>query len=224
MTRTDPLDVLGLSLARGACELYLVRHADAVPEMDVEHRAYDEYHAHPLSARGRAQAEATGERLAQIELAAAYASPIPRALETAHAIAARAGVPVVEDDALREVEIGALDGTMSLRERLESLATIAMRDGTWAAIDGTESSAAVRVRMRAALEGIAARHPGGRVAVVSHAGSINAYLGDCAGTRHDFLFPLANASISVVRVGNGRRLLMCANETAHLRDVPARSR
>lgn len=224
MTRTDPLDVLGLSLSRGACELYLVRHADAVPEMDVEHRAYDEYHAHPLSARGRAQAEAAGERFAQIGLAAAYASPIPRALETAHAIAARAGVEVFEDDALREVEIGTLDGTMTLRERLESLAMIAMRDGTWSAIAGTEPSSAVRARMRAALHAIAARHPGERVAVVSHAGSINAYLGDCASTQHDFLFPLANASISIVRVGRSRRLVMCANDTAHLRDVPARSR
>ena len=76
-----------------------------------------------------------------------------------------------------------------------------------------------------ALDGIAARHPGERVAVVSHAGAINAALGRRSpGTPHDFVFPLANASISVVRINGERRLLMSANETAHLRAIPPRAR
>jgi broad specificity phosphatase PhoE len=77
--------------------------------------------------------------------------------------------------------------------------------------------------MLRALDAIAAEHPGRRVAVVSHAGAINAALGAIAGTAHDFLFPLANASVSVVRIGGGRRLLMSANETAHLHPAVARS-
>jgi probable phosphoglycerate mutase len=106
---------------------------------------------------------------------------------------------------------------LSLRARLESLAARAIREGTWCGIAGTEPSAAVRARMLGTLDAIAARHPGDRVAIVSHAGAINAALGAIAGTAHDFVFPLANASISVVRINLGRRLLMSANETAHLR-------
>jgi broad specificity phosphatase PhoE len=78
--------------------------------------------------------------------------------------------------------------------------------------------------MLAALDAIAARHPGERVAVVSHAGAINAALGAIASSDHDFLFPLANASVSVLRIGGGRRLLMSANDTAHLAAIPARPR
>lgn len=215
----EPLDRLGLSLATGACELYLVRHADAVPDTDLANRAYGDYEAHPLSAKGRAQAAATAARFANARLAAVYTSPIRRARETAEAIASRAVVDVHDDLGLREVDLGPLQGEMTLRERLAALATIAMRDGSWAIVPGTEPSRDVRARMRSAADAIAARHRGERVAVVSHAGSINALLGELAGTAHDFLFPLGNASISVVRINGEARMLMSANETAHLREA-----
>jgi 2,3-bisphosphoglycerate-dependent phosphoglycerate mutase len=224
VSRVDPLDTLELSLRRGAAELHVVRHADAVPESDEAFTIYDDYEAHPLSPRGRAQAEAVAERFADLQLAAVYASPIRRARETADAIAAVAGVEVHEEPGVREITIGPTDGAMALRDRLAWLAMIAMRDGSWNGIPGTELSASVRARMLGALDAIAARHPGRRVAVVSHAGSINAALGAIASSDHDFLFPLANASVSVLRIGRGRRLLMSANETSHLAAIPSRGR
>ena len=224
MTRPDPLDDLGLSLRRGAAELYVVRHADAVPESDDAFRIYDDYEAHPLSARGRAQAEATGERFADVGIAAVYASHIRRARETADAIASVANVDVREDRDLREIEIGPVDASMPLPARLAWLATVAMRDGSWNGIAGTEPSEHVRHRMLRVLDGIAARHAGERVAVVSHAGAINAALGAVVASAHQFLFPLANASISVLRINGTRRLLMSANETAHLAAIPSRAR
>ena len=223
MSRQDPLDALGLSLRRGAAELHLVRHADAVPEADETFTIYDDYEAHPLSARGRAQAEAVAERFSDLGITAVYASPIRRARETAEAIAAVAGVEVHDEPGVREISIGPTDDTMALRARLEWLATVAMRDGSWAGIPGTEPGPQVRARMLEAIDAIAERHPGERVAVVSHAGAINAALGAIIGTDHEFVFPLANASVSVVRVGGGRRLLMNANETAHLAAIPSRT-
>ncbi|BDE08084.1 hypothetical protein WPS_33600 [Vulcanimicrobium alpinum] len=226
MSRSDPLDALGLSLKRGAAELHVVRHADAVPESEETFAIYDDYEAHPLSERGRAQAAAVAERFGDLDVRAVYASPIRRARQTADAIAAVTGVPVHEEPEVREIAIGEVDnGTaMSLRARLEWLATVAMRDGSWTGIPGTEPSHEVRGRMLRALDAIAARHPGERVAVVSHAGAINAALGAIAETAHDFVFPLANASVSVVRIGGGRRLLMSANETGHLTAVASRGR
>jgi 2,3-bisphosphoglycerate-dependent phosphoglycerate mutase len=220
----DPLDDLGLSLRRGACELYVVRHADAVPQSDESFTVYDDYEAHPLSARGRAQAEATGERFAELELSAVYASHIRRAHETAEAIAAVARLEVREERDLREIEIGPTDDTMALRDRLAWLAMVAMRDGSWTGIPGTEPSAQVRARMLRVLDAIAERHAGSRVAAVSHAGAINAALGAIVASTHDFLFPLANAGVSVLRINAGRRLLMSANETGHLAAIPSRSR
>jgi broad specificity phosphatase PhoE len=224
VSRPDPLDQLGLSLRRGATELYVVRHADAVPDSGESFTIYDDYEAHPLSARGRAQAEAAGERFADLAIAAVYASHIRRARETAEAIAAVAGVEVREERGLREIEIGTVEDTMALADRLAWLAMVAMRDGSWTGIPGTEPSAAVRSRMLAALDGIAERHTGTRVAVVSHAGAINAALGAIVASDHDFLFPLANAGVSVLRIHAGRRLLMSANETGHLAAIPSRSR
>ena len=226
MSRTDPLDALELSLRRGAAELHLVRHADAVPASEDHFAIYDDYEAHPLSERGRAQAAAVAERFAELDLAAVYTSPVRRARETADAIAAAAGVELHEEPGVREIAIGPIEAepSMSMRARLEWLAMVAMRDGSWSGIPGTEPSTDVRTRMLRALDAIAAGHPGRRVAVVSHAGAINAALGAIAGTAHDFVFPLANASVCVVRIGGGRRLLMSANETAHLAAVPSRAR
>jgi probable phosphoglycerate mutase len=222
VSRVDPLEELGLSLGAGAAELHVVRHADAVPESDDAFRIYDDYEQHPLSPRGRVQAERVAERFRELDVAAVYSSPVRRARETAEAIAAVAGVAVREEPGVTEISIGPVDDAMPLRTRLAWLAMIAMRDGSWRGIPGTEDGAAVRARMLRALEAIAAHHPGERVAVVSHAGAINAALGAIAGTEHDFLFPLANASVSVVRIGGGRRLLMSANETAHLHAFAAR--
>ena len=223
MSRPDPLDELGLSLRRGAAELHVVRHADAVPESHESFTIYDDYEAHPLSARGRAQAAAVAQRFAELDVIAVYSSPVRRARETAETIAAAAGVAVREEPAVREIAIGPVDDELQLRERLAWLATVAMRDGSWEGIPGTETSTGVRSRVLGALDAIAVRHPGERVAVVSHAGAINAALGAIASSDHDFLFPLANASVSVVRIGNNRRLLMSANETAHLAAIPSRS-
>jgi probable phosphoglycerate mutase len=224
VSRVDPLDELELSLRRGAAELHVVRHADAVPESDEAFTIYDDYEAHPLSARGRAQADAVAERFAELDIAAVYSSPVRRARETADAIAAVAGLAVREEARVTEITIGPTDDAMALRDRLAWLAMIAMRDGSWKGIPGTEPSAGVRARMLGALDDIATRHPGERVAVVSHAGAINAALGAIASSDHDFLFPLANASVSVLRIGGGRRLLMSANETAHLVAIPSRPR
>jgi 2,3-bisphosphoglycerate-dependent phosphoglycerate mutase len=220
----DPLDTLGLSLRCGAAELHVVRHADAVPEADETFTIYDDYEAHPLSARGRAQALAVAERFADLEIAAVYASAIRRARETADAIATVAEVEVRTEMGLREISIGSTDDSMTLPARLAWLAMVALRDGSWTGIPGTEPSAHVRARMMSTLDAIAARHGGERVAVVSHAGAINAALGAIVASDHDFLFPLANASISVLRIGAGRRLLMSANETAHLSTIPSRVR
>jgi broad specificity phosphatase PhoE len=222
--RADPLDALELSLRSGAAELHVVRHADAVPVGSAPNGgAYGDYADEPLSERCRAQAEAVAERFAELDVAAVYASPIRRARETAQAIAGRVGVPVFTEPDLREIALGAMEHEGDLRQQLEALATIAMRDGSWGSIAGTEPSLTVRARMLDALDRIAAEHPGGRVVAVSHAGAINAMIGAIAGTPHDFVFPLANASVSVVRVNAGRRLLVSANETAHLRGIPSRS-
>ena len=80
-----------------AVTLLLIRHGQA--------RAFDSEQLDrttPLSELGRRQANALAVRLSQGKpLAAIYASPLPRALETAEVVAAKVGLEVVSDERLR---------------------------------------------------------------------------------------------------------------------------
>ena len=72
--------------------LILVRHAHSDPGLPDELR--------PLSARGRGEARALGERLATERLDIVLASPLLRARETAAAIAKASGVELRVDERL----------------------------------------------------------------------------------------------------------------------------
>lgn len=220
---TDPF----LSLRGGGSEIYLIRHADALPDADeVIDGGYD---VQSLSELGRRQARALAGRLKDAKLTAVYASPIGRARETAAAIAEAAGLELRIEPELREVALGAIgpeadsgigqeEVARMLRERLREIASIALSGGKWDAIPGSEPSAELRARVTAAVDSMAARHPGERVAAVSHGGSINAYFAALLGIERDYFFPAANTSISVVRVKGNRRMLLALNDVAHLRE------
>jgi len=64
----------------------------------------------PLDDEGRRQAEAAAERLAAVDLAAVYSSPLRRALETAQPIAARHGLEVQIEERLVDLDHGAWEG------------------------------------------------------------------------------------------------------------------
>ncbi len=131
----------------------------------------------------------------------------------------------MRDARLREIALGdeslpadlpPQERARAIRERLETLAAIALRDGSWAGVPGVEPGASVRARIGGAIEEIVARHPGEAVAIVSHAGAINAYLAALIGTERDFFFPIGNTSLSSVRFSGERSTLLRLNDTAHL--------
>ncbi|MGH3443585.1 MAG: histidine phosphatase family protein, partial [Nitriliruptorales bacterium] len=82
--------------------LLLVRHAvtEATGERLGGRTAAD------LSEDGRAQAKALAERLAAVDLAAVYSSPVVRARSTAAAIADRHGIEVAELEGVQEFDYG----------------------------------------------------------------------------------------------------------------------
>jgi broad specificity phosphatase PhoE len=217
-----------LSRKRGGTEIYLIRHADALPEADeVVAGGYDDQ---ALSELGRRQAAALAARLREVSPSAVYSSPIGRAVQTARAIAAPLSLEVTIEAGIREVELAPLgpDAVAAatpaelatyLRDRLREIANVALTDGVWSRIPGAEPSSTLRERATAAIDGIAARHAGERVAVVSNGGTINAYIAALLGVERDYFFPAANTSISMVRIKGARRLLMSLNDVAHLHDL-----
>lgn len=88
--------------------LWLARHAQT--EWNVEGRMQG-HRDSPLTDLGRRQAEALGRALEAVPLCSAVTSPAERALATARvALARRPGVPLIVEEALREIRLGPWEG------------------------------------------------------------------------------------------------------------------
>ena len=112
----------------------------------------------PLSDFGRRQARQLAEELAGESFDAIYASDLARARETAEIVGEGLGLPTMLDPDLREKDWGTWEGLTPVeRDRVELVG---------------ESTKAHQNRMLRALRRIAERHPGGRVLVVTHGGSM----------------------------------------------------
>lgn len=122
-----------------------------------------------LTARGREQARALAGTLSGV--ARAYASTAVRARETAELLDDR----VVQLPELAEIGLGAAEGQVdpALRRETADVLRAWVVDGELdrRVADG-ETGHAVLARMTIALDRIADRHPGERVAVVGHVGSL----------------------------------------------------
>lgn len=210
--------------------VHLIRHGDALPDESTAFSGAAGYDDLGLSTIGQHQARALGARLARAtKLAAIFSSPTRRAVETAQAVGDACGLDVTIDARFREMnlgdeslpaDLGGPERAAAIRERLAMLAEVAQRDGSWAAVPDAERAADVRVRFASAIDEIVDAYPDAHVAVVSHAGSINAYLAEIVGTSRDFFFPAGNTSLSSVRIAGSRRLLLRLNDTAHLENAP----
>ena len=117
----------------------------------------------PLNATGRAQARTLAAELRATPFDAVYSSDLRRASETAEIVAAPDGVPVVLDPDLREIDIGSWSGL--------TRAEIGERFPDGSRPDGETHEQQAR-RVRTAVVRIARGHPGGRVLVVGHGGTI----------------------------------------------------
>jgi 2,3-bisphosphoglycerate-dependent phosphoglycerate mutase len=214
-----------LELENGAVEIALIRHGHAVPgEREIVPGDYDQQ---PLSERGQRQARAMAERFRRSPVAAIYSSPILRVRQTAQHVADVCALPVAVEADLREVDLSGLrahlppattstDPVVQLQAYLRQVEAVATQIGVWSQIPGAESSVSVRTRMLGALDRIAARHAGQRVAVVSHDAAINTAIAAIMGLGRDFFYPVANTSISTLRIQGDQRLVVAINDHAHL--------
>jgi 2,3-bisphosphoglycerate-dependent phosphoglycerate mutase len=166
--------------------LILARHGETDWNRDGRWQGHAD---EPLNDRGRAQAQALAEELADEQIAAVYASDLRRARETAEIVAARLGLdaPIEIDARLREVHVGGWSGlTMTeIETRFPDEVTRWQAGDPTHAFDGGESYALMGQRVVAAVEEIAARHPGEQVLVVLHGGPIRGLLAHAAGISYE---------------------------------------
>lgn len=207
-------------------ELFLIRHADAIPEAD-EIIPSGIYNDLPLSRLGRTQALTLAERLKKLSFHAAYSSPLRRCQETAAPLLEQLHLSVTIVPDIKEIRLGnpqplptdthnleAL--TKALHERQAEIVRLAATSGHWDAVPNSESSKQFRQRIVTAIDGIAHQHKGERVLIFVHGGVINAYVAEVLGLERDFFFPSANTSITVIRVNNAQRVLFTLNDISHI--------
>lgn len=171
-----------------------------------------------LSELGRAQAQALGRALRRYRVAAAYVSPMRRAVETAEVALAEVPVPLVSAvEELRELSLGEWEGCTV--EEIRARAGDPYRAWLTAPLDcpppGAEALPDVSARVRRAIDRIAAAHPNGDdVLVIAHGGVISVYACHLLGCSFNQLWRLRvdNASLTVVKPPR----LSCLNDTSHL--------
>lgn len=174
-----------------------------------------------LSPLGRAQAEALGRAVRGYRVAAAYVSPMRRALETA-AIALRGtGIPVVPLPDLRELSLGEWEGrTVDEVRRLDGDPYLAwVRAPQDCPPPGAEPLEEVCRRVVGAVARIAGAHPNGDdVLVVAHGGVISVYACHLLRSPFNSLWRLRvdNCSLTIVKPPR----LVTVNDTAHLAPAP----
>lgn len=169
----------------------------------------------PLSTRGQAQARALAKRLAGAGIAGIATSNLPRAHQTACAIAKACGLPLIELPLLQERNFGVLRGRPYDELGFDPLA---MEE----APAGGESARSFEARAAAAFEALLPlrRKFGGPLAVVTHGLLLRAWLqrgplqldsGQAPPTS------IANASITIVTARPPHHVLR-VNDTEHLDD------
>lgn len=170
----------------------------------------------PLDEQGRGQAAAAAQRLAPVPLAAVFASPLARTVETAEAVAAPHGLTVVPDDGLLEVEYGRwTDRSLAPLTKHKLWPVIQARPSLVAFPDG-ETIRGAQLRAVDAIERIVARQPRSAVAAVSHADVIKAvvafYLGMPLDLFQRLVVPPASTTVLQLAPGGQPALLRFADD------------
>jgi probable phosphoglycerate mutase len=202
--------------------LFLIRHA-MTPVTGVKLAGWSPV---PLSQEGVRQAGAMAQRFASIQLDAIYSSPVERAVQTAKPLAAVKKMRLRIRPGLGEVRYGDWEG-----RPLKQLAkTQHWRDviahPSEGRFPGGEALRETSARVVAATAEVAAAHPNGAAAIVSHADGIKMILAHYAGIHLDLYARLAigPASVSAVWVGNGAPRILKINDSGSLDELAPRKR
>ena len=166
-------------------------------------------------------AEGSAERLARLtarftgeRLDAVYSSPIQRAQLTAAAVAEAGGLEVRTLEGLTEIDAGEWTGRAFADFAQDPRREAWERARSLNRTPGGETMLEVQCRMIAALEEVRARHPEGRVALVSHGDPLKTallYLLAMPLDAHD-RFDIDPGSVSAAVVGDWGAKILNLNE------------
>lgn len=190
--------------------IYFARHGES--EANVRQVFSNSTGIHGLTENGKAQAEKLAERLSGVSFSDLYTSPILRAFQTATIVGQALGLACRIEDALREYDVGVLEGQPYTEdtqriywEVARQWVDVQQRDTR---IEGGESHCEIAARFLP-LIGRLQRQYGGtetNVVIISHGGTLRAMLPlllDNIDAAYALEHPLGYTSCVIAQEGDG---------------------
>lgn len=175
----------------------------------------------PLNENGMTQAHKIAARLANAKIDAIYASPLPRAIQTAEPLAAAHHLEIEQTADLLDIDYGAWEGM----PREDILAKYPDLYATWVKAPGKvkfpggESVRQVRLRAEKLLSELCDDHLGETVALVSHRITCHVTLCIALGLSNDAIWHLRQdvGCINEFELRDDVYVVTLMNQTDHLR-------
>lgn len=173
-----------------------------------------------LNETGYAQARCLASRLAELPIASIYSSPLKRARNTAALIAGPHGLELKVLDELTEIRQGDWQGLHmdEISRRWPELWRQSRIDPSEVTLPNGESFQQVTGRAVRSFEKIVAENSDKRAVVVTHDVVVRVLVAHVLGATNSIYrrFEIGNASLSTVRVADGRTRLIALNDISHL--------
>jgi probable phosphoglycerate mutase len=201
--------------------MIIVRHGETVWNHEMRFQGHGDS---PLTARGRAQARAIGQRLKSMTIDTLISSDLGRARETADIIAQYTGHSVQLDARLRERHYGVLEG-LNLKEILQNHSEVyqsLITENPDFEIPEGETHRQHYQKNIAAIEAWANAKPGTSIVLIAHGGvldNIFRYVAHLGLEQPRCVLP-SNASLSIIQYGSfygsRRWVIKTWGDAAHL--------
>jgi len=177
----------------------------------------------PLNETGLAQAEATGQRIAEEwQPTAVFSSPLSRAVKTAEAIAKHFNLPVQTHPGLTDIDYGEWQGLMpdEVRERWSEAAHAWYNEPEIACIPGRETLAGLRERAMCTVNELVSHHNEQTIVLVGHTVINRIILLGVLGLGNERFWHIKQdtCAINVFEVENNDFVMVSMNDTCHLHD------
>jgi broad specificity phosphatase PhoE len=197
--------------------IYLIRHGQTEWNKEKIFRGRKDI---PLNGRGREEAQALADHLAEFDFAACYASPLGRAFETAEIVARPHRLPVQVDEGIIDINYGVWEGISDdeVQKRFRSLYEKWHSEPHRVRFPGGESLIMVRRRTLSALEGIRSKHPDEHVLVVSHRAVNKVVLCAMLGLGNDAFWRIVqdNCAYNILILSKESSVVALMNDTCHM--------
>jgi len=169
---------------------------------------------------GYPQVHSLSSRLASLPIASVYSSPLQRTCTTAEILAKPHGLEVEVSDDLIELRLGDWEGLHmdEIRQRWPEIWQQSRIDPSDITLPNGESYKQVTERAVQMFDKIVAANQDKQAVIVTHEIVVKVIVAHVLGVSNSIYrrFEVNNASLSVVRIINGKARLAVLNDTSHL--------